>query len=466
MKSISQILKETNLSADVTGHSSNVEGTLSDLETINVCSRCKGAGFMHPILPNSKPDYSRVIPCDCSRLQKKQSLAKFSNLGALAGLTFEKLLPQGLSGSGSAQARFKTAYETAYMFAEAPKGWLVLVGPTGSGKTKLAAAIAAECLNRGQTIFFITVADLFDQLHASLNQESPIPHDRFFEQVKDCPLLILDDLNIRSATPWSQEKLDQLLNHRLQHELPTVITTEVAPADLNDRWRCWLNNSNLSIVLLLGDDTRDLELTWQPGFKLQQIMTFNNFDHNRLNLDPETRDNLERAYLLALDFAHKPEGWLVLQGVTGSGKTHLAAAIVNFRYQSGQPAMFVVVPEFLDHLRSSFSPDSKTNYDQLFERVKTTPLLVLDDFGEQSATPWAQEKLYQVINYRYNAQIPTVITTAHSLEELENRISSRLADRKMSVAFNIMAPDYRTDLTGSQTKKMQRKALPRRDSRG
>ena len=82
---------------------------------------------------------------------------------------------------------------------------------------------------------------------------------------------------------------------------------------------------------------------------------------------------------------------------------------------------------------------------QIFESVKSTALLILDDFGEQTTTPWAQEKLYQVINYRYNARLPTVITTVCSLEEIESRISSRLADPKISVLFNIMAPDWRSD---------------------
>ena len=132
-------------------------------------------------------------------------------------------------------------------------------------------------------------------------------------------------------------------------------------------------------------------------------MTFANFQR-RVNLPPEQQENLEEAHRLAFEFAKSPEGWLVFMGVTGCGKTHLAAAIVNYRYQAGKPALFVVVPEFLDHLRSTFSPESKVSYDQLFESVKTAPLLVLDDFGEQSTTPWAKEKLYQVINYRYNAQ--------------------------------------------------------------
>ena len=83
---------------------------------------------------------------------------------------------------------------------------------------------------------------------------------------------------------------------------------------------------------------------------------------------------------------------IVLRGNTGCGKTHLASAIVNYQYQANKPALFIFVPEFLDHLRSAFNPDSKISYDQLFEKVKNTPLLVLDDFGEQAATPWARSR--------------------------------------------------------------------------
>jgi DNA replication protein DnaC len=116
-----------------------------------------------------------------------------------------------------------------------------------------------------------------------------------------------------------------------------------------------------------------------------------------------------------------------------------------------------VVPEFLDHLRSTFIPESRVSYDQVFESVKNTPLLVLDDFGEQTATPWAQEKLYQVINYRYNARLPTVITTCSSLDEFESRISSRLQDPRLSLVWNIIAPDYRGDLRSSQRAKTYRR---------
>jgi DNA replication protein DnaC len=178
--------------------------------------------------------------------------------------------------------------------------------------------------------------------------------------------------------------------------------------------------------------------------KLLQDMTFENFDWKRVNLAPEHRDNLKKVYDIALDFAKSPEGWLVLAGVTGCGKTHLAAAIANYCLKIGKQVKFVVVPDLLDHLRSTFSPESPVTYDQLFEGVKNAPLLILDDFGEQSTTPWAEEKLYQIINHRYNARLATVITTRLAIDEMADPIASRFLDHQLSMIFNIMAPDYRT----------------------
>ena len=105
--------------------------------------------------------------------------------------------------------------------------------------------------------------------------------------------------------------------------------------------------------------------------------------------------------------------------------------------------MFVVVPDLLDHLRATFSPNSLVSYDNLFEQVRTTPLLILDGLEIQSATPWAREKLYQIINYRYNAELPTVITTASRIEDIDPRIRARLMDLRLCKNLAIMAPPYR-----------------------
>ncbi|MCC9078587.1 ATP-binding protein [Litorilinea aerophila] len=180
-------------------------------------------------------------------------------------------------------------------------------------------------------------------------------------------------------------------------------------------------------------------------------LTFERFIPEPAHLPPDKVFNLRRAYDTCVYFAQNPEGWLLLTGTYGCGKTHLAAAIANARLAQGEAVLFMIVPDLLDHLRATFNPQSEVSYDSLFEQLRTVPLLILDDLGTQSSTPWAQEKLFQLLNYRYNAQLPTVITTNQRLEELEPRLRSRLADPSLVKHFHILAPDFRTGRNASQS---------------
>ncbi|MFC1915046.1 ATP-binding protein, partial [Chloroflexota bacterium] len=327
------------------------------------CPLCQGAGFVHPRLPSGKPDFSRVIPCQCSQgeldRERQTRLSRYSNLGSLSHATFDNLLPQGRSGNPVNQDQFSRAYQAAKTFAAKPRGWLILVGPSGCGKTHLAAAIANERIRQGNPAFFTSTPDLLDRLRSAFSPESEMPYDELSEQVRAAPLLVLDDLGAQTATPWAKEKLEQLLNYRFNNELPTVVVTIAPIEQMEDRIRTRLTDSDLCQVYAVESKQALLEYGWGPEFELQKSMTFDKFDWKRVNLLPEQRQNLEQAFHLALDFAKSPDGWLVFMGVTGCGKTHLAAAIANYRYQAKQPALFTVVPEFLDHLRSTFSPESK-----------------------------------------------------------------------------------------------------------
>jgi DNA replication protein DnaC len=411
-----------------------------------ICPICKGAGFVHPALDSGKVDFSRVVPCRCSKgeLRKKKTeyLEKYSNLGSLSQLTFDNLSPKGRAASTISQERFAQIYQAAKAFADNPQGWLVFSGPSGSGKTHLACAIANHRLSLGEPVFYIGTADLLDHLRSAFSPTSDITYDELFEQVKNVPLLVLDDITLGSATTWAKEKLEQLLQHRFNTRLATVITTDVPLEKMDERLRGHLANNEFCQVWTIEPAS---PLESQGGLKLELLrnMTFDNFDHKRMELPLDKRENLRTAFNRAVEFARSPEGWLIFHGLNGCGKTHLAAAIANYRLAQGKPVLFVVVPDLLDHLRSTFSPESKISYDEFFEKLKETPLLILDDFGEQSATPWAQEKLYQLINYRYNARLPMVVTTCLSLDEIETRISSRMVDPMVSLVFNITAPDYR-----------------------
>ena len=160
-------------------------------------------------------------------------------------------------------------------------------------------------------------------------------------------------------------------------------------------------------------------------------MTFDSFVPDAAGLPEAIRRDLRTVYELSVSFARDPEGWLVLMGGYGAGKTHLAAAIANYRVALGYPALFVVVPDLLDYLRATFSPSSETGLDERMETIREIPLLILDDLGAHNSTPWAQEKLFQILNHRYNNRLATVITTNQRLEDLDPRIASRLADLEL-----------------------------------
>ena len=115
-------------------------------------------------------------------------------------------------------------------------------------------------------------------------------------------------------------------------------------------------------------------------------------------LPADEQKSLEKAFRAAQNYAENPKGWLVLQGTYGCGKTHLAAAIGNYRDATGEQIIFQVVPDLLDHPRATFNPSSNISYDSLFEQIRTAPLLVLDrpwyaiidTLGERKIIPTAE----------------------------------------------------------------------------
>jgi len=179
------------------------------------------------------------------------------------------------------------------------------------------------------------------------------------------------------------------------------------------------------------------------SMELLERMTFETFHPEGVGLTAERRKTVLAAYNAAKRFAEAPQGWLLLSGGYGVGKTHLAAAIGNEVIRRGGEAMFILAPDLLDHLRSTFAPTSPETYDELFARLKNTPLLILDDLGAESATAWAQEKLFQLLNHRYLRRLPTVISSNRPLSALEARIRSRLIDVDLVEHHRILATDYR-----------------------
>ena len=398
------------------------------------------------------PDFGEVFPCRCQEKAAQDRLLyrlqRYSNMGGLSRISFDITGPQGRYPDEESKRLFSTALGVARAFAEDPRGWLAFTGPSGSGKTHLAAAIANKCIERGLTVFFMFVPDFLDHLRGTYTPESPVSYDELFQQVRDAPILVLDDLGSHSSTPWAQEKLLQVFNHRFNALLPTVITIRGALQRLGEGIRTRIEAEGFSAIYTVGSGNAEplREVGGLQGDMLKH-MTFESFKVGQsVKGTREQRVSLKFAFETAKGFAESPKGWLLITGQPGCGKTHLAVAIINERLKRGQSAFFAFVPALLDYLRAAFRPDSLTGYDELFDQVKTVTLLVLDDLGSEKSTPWAEEKLYQIIVHRHNARLPTVITSNYTsldqLDEAKPRIRSRLSDALVEWA-PILAPDYR-----------------------
>lgn len=420
-----------------------------------MCPICKGKGFYVRDVPVGHPDFGRAIPCECQREEWERRrllrLQQLSPLESLRGKTFATFSLREEEGLAPAEVEsLREARDAAMRFAENPQGWLLLLGGLGCGKTHLAAAIANARLARGEPALFIVVPDLLDHLRATFHPGSDVTYDERFEEIRNAPLLILDDLGAESSTPWAQEKLYQLINNRYNAALPTVFTTNARLEEIEPRIRSRLLDHELTTICHITAPDYRVRVRMEEGPELNALpllrdKTFATWDDRQDELSRAQAENLERAVQTAKAYAEAPVNWLVFTGGYGTGKTHLAAAIANERQRRGDQVLFVSVPDLLDYLRAAFSPDSHISYARRFEEVKRVPFLVLDDLGTESATPWAREKLYQLLNYRHNAGLPTVITTSIPVDDLDERIRVRLLDPRRCTVFALTVPPYLKD---------------------
>lgn len=419
------------------------------------CRYCGGIGYLRVDVSVGHPDFGKLEICVCRRASLtdvvRDRLFALSHLDELKELTFESFEPRGRKGLSEIQsASLEAAYNHAHHYAQNLNGWLLLQGGYGCGKTHLAAAIANFAVRMGVPTLFLTVPDLLDALRFAYDSENTTFEERF-DQIRNAKLLVLDDFGTQNATGWAQEKLFQIINYRYINKLSTVVTTNLSLDEIEPRMRSRFSDPDLvtTVRINASDYRRPMQDTIHPELSSLDLLakkTFGTFyDRSHEGLQTDQSKSLERALKFAHAFAEKPKGWLVFEGTYGSGKTHLAAAIANFRAGLGDPPLFVMVPDLLDHLRAAFSPNAGTSYDRRFDEVRTAPLLVLDDLGSQSATPWAKEKLHQLLNYRYNAELPTVITVAkENIEQhqVDERIITRMLDEQICKYIIIDAPAF------------------------
>ena len=112
---------------------------------------------------------------------------------------------------------------------------------------------------------------------------------------------------------------------------------------------------------------------------------------------------------------------LFITGAYGVGKTYLASCIANKIIKNGKSVIFGTLIQLLDFIRDSYS-DSEVSDKDYLNLYSSVDLLVIDDLGKEKPTEWVLEKLFLIVNNRYNNYLPIVITTNYNRNQLRERL--------------------------------------------
>ncbi len=143
----------------------------------------------------------------------------------------------------------------------------------------------------------------------------------------------------------------------------------------------------------------------------------------------QQRQALYEAHRIASAYAAQPQGWLYLYGPPGSGKTRLAASIANAFRDQGIVATYGRIQALLDWLKASFRSHESADFAERLRLLERAPVLLLDDLGTEHGTNWECTIIENLLNERYNRELPTILTSNTWRDALTVRIADRIAEQ-------------------------------------
>lgn len=207
-----------------------------------------------------------------------------------------------------------------------------------------------------------------------------------------------------------------------------TIALDYERCECNDAQAYW-NEYDLKKLRMLEEEKK-LELMQEFSRKVEKIiknskMSKRNlsykFDNFELNTRNEKVFNNLKNYSERLVNCIEKKG-LILVGNNGVGKTHIACSIANKLIENGIPVIYGTLINLLAELRNSYDTDNNISEMEIIKLYENVALLIIDDLGKEKPTDWVLEKLFLIVNNRYNNYLPIVITTNYNRNQLRERL--------------------------------------------
>jgi len=202
-----------------------------------------------------------AVPCSCSGKRRFERLISYSLLPKkYLGCSFEDFKFEYYDRNYYDEEKAISCYDLARIAYQAARNFvnsflknnntdgLLFTGPVGSGKTFLACCIANALLKKGRVVLFTVVPEFLDQIRATYAPDrdpEDLTESDLVDAARQVPLLILDDLGAHNYTDWTLNKVYTIINYRLNHCLPVIVTTNISPLDLDN----YLGNRTTSRLL-------------------------------------------------------------------------------------------------------------------------------------------------------------------------------------------------------------------------
>ncbi len=213
------------------------------------------------------------------------------------------------------------------------------------------------------------------------------------------------------------------------YDTKRVMKLDYERCNCKDEQKYW-NEYDMKKLQMLEEEKK-IQMMQEFANKVDKIIKNSKMSKRNLNYkfeNFEVNSNNKKVYQSLKNYSEKlvnevERKGLILVGNNGVGKTHLACSIANELIKNGIPIIYGTLINLLAELKNTYDVDNNISEMEIIKLYEKVDLLIIDDLGKEKPSEWGLEKLFTIINSRYESNLPVIITTNYDQNSLINRLS-------------------------------------------